>query len=92
LCITFLSTLFISITIGILIGVLGSLLLMVYRTSNPHFAELGKIKNSDYYKNVKRFGDEIQVRHSCSWVTILYRWGYRTNKSEQAIPLLLNNA
>ena len=62
LCITFLSTLFISITIGILIGVLGSLLLMVYRTSNPHFAELGKIKNSDYYKNVKRFGDEIQVR------------------------------
>ena len=62
LCITFLSTLFISITIGILMGVLSSLLLLVYRTSNPHFAELGNIKNSDYYKNVKRFGDEIQVR------------------------------
>lgn len=60
--ITFLSTLFISITVGILIGVLCSLLLMVYRTSNPHFAVLGNIKNSDYYKNINRFGDEVEVR------------------------------
>jgi SulP family sulfate permease len=62
LIITFLSTLFISITVGILIGVLCSLLLMVYRTSNPHFAVLGNIKNTDYYKNIRRFGDEVQVR------------------------------
>jgi SulP family sulfate permease len=62
LTITFLSTLFIGITVGILIGVLCSLLLMVYRTSNPHFAELGNIRNSDYYKNIRRFGDEVQVR------------------------------
>ena len=39
-----------------------SLLLMVYRTSKPHFAILGKIKGSDYYKNVERFGDEIEKR------------------------------
>jgi len=62
LVITFLITLFIGITQGILIGVLISLLLMVYRTSKPHFAELGQIKNSDYYKNVTRFRDEITVR------------------------------
>ncbi len=59
---TFLATLFIGIKEGILIGVLFSLLLMVYRTSNPHFAILGNIKNSDYYKNVKRFGDEAILR------------------------------
>lgn len=59
---TFFITLFVGITEGILIGVLCSLLLMVYRTSNPHFAVLGNIRNSDYYKNIIRFGDEVVVR------------------------------
>lgn len=63
LLITFLATLFIGITEGILIGVLCSLLLMVYRTSKPHFAEIGNIKNTDYYKNVKRFADEVELRN-----------------------------
>jgi len=62
LLLTFLITLFIGIPQGILIGVLLSLLLMVFRTSNPHFAVLGNIKNSDYYKNINRFGEEIVVR------------------------------
>ena len=62
LLITFFITLFIGIMPGILVGVLISLLLMVYRTSNPHFAELGKIKNTKYYKNIKRFGSEALVR------------------------------
>ncbi|MEE9363300.1 MAG: solute carrier family 26 protein [Cellulophaga sp.] len=60
--ITFLATLFIGIKEGILIGVLFSLLLMVYRTSKPHFAVLGNIKNSDYYRNVNRFGKEVLTR------------------------------
>lgn len=59
---TFLITLFIGIKEGILIGVLFALLLMVYRTSKPHFAVLGNIRNSDYYKNVNRFGDELIIR------------------------------
>ncbi len=62
LVITFLITLFIGIPQGILIGVLSSLLLMVYRTSKPHFAILGKIKNSEYYKNIDRFTNDIDVR------------------------------
>lgn len=62
LVVTFLITLFIGIPQGILIGVLFSLLLMVYRTSNPHFAVLENIEGSEYYKNVKRFGDEIVSR------------------------------
>ncbi len=60
--ITFLATLFIGIVQGIFIGVLLALLLMVYRTSKPHFAILGKIRNSDYYKNVDRFSEEIELR------------------------------
>jgi len=62
LVLTFLITLFIGIKEGVLVGVLFSLLLMVYRTSKPHFAILGKIRGSDYYKNVERFGDEIEKR------------------------------
>ncbi|WP_430907066.1 SulP family inorganic anion transporter [Maribacter sp. 2-571] len=62
LCITFLGTLTVGITGGILIGVLLSLLLMVYRTSQPHFAILGNIGGSDYYKNVNRFEGEALLR------------------------------
>ncbi len=62
LMLTFLITLFIGIKEGVLIGVLLSLLLMVYRTSKPHFAVLGKIRGSDYYRNVERYGDEIEDR------------------------------
>ncbi|TMM58040.1 sulfate permease [Maribacter algarum] len=62
LLVTFLITLFIGIPQGILIGVLFSLLLMVYRTSNPHFAVLGNIEGSEYYKNINRFGDEVIIR------------------------------
>ena len=62
LLITFLITLFIGISEGILVGVLLSLLLMVYKSSKPHFAVLGKIKDSDYYKNVERFENEVEVR------------------------------
>ena len=62
LIMTFLLTLFMGIKEGILIGALISLLLMVYRTSKPHFAVLGKIKDTDYYKNVVRFEGEIEDR------------------------------
>ena len=59
---TFLITLFIGIPQGILIGVLLSLLLMVYRTSKPHFAVLENIKGTDYFRNVERFSEDIEVR------------------------------
>ncbi|HET8735413.1 MAG TPA: sodium-independent anion transporter, partial [Pricia sp.] len=32
------------------------------RTSKPHFVVLGHIKGSDYYKNVDRFGGDIEFR------------------------------
>lgn len=59
---TFLLTLFIGIKEGILIGVLFALLVMVYRTSKPHYAVLGQVKGTDYYKNVNRFNKDVMVR------------------------------
>ncbi|MBS9462847.1 solute carrier family 26 protein [Flagellimonas sp. 389] len=60
LMITFLMTLFIGLMEGILLGVLFSLFLLVYRISNPHIAILGRIKNTEYFKNINRF-DNIEV-------------------------------
>ncbi|MBO0320689.1 solute carrier family 26 protein [Muricauda sp. CAU 1633] len=58
---TFLMTLSIGLIEGILLGVLLSLLLLVYRISNPHIAVLGRIKGTDYFKNVSRFPEEVTV-------------------------------
>jgi len=59
---TFLATLFLGIKEGILLGVLLSLLHLVYRTSKPHYAVLGKIKGTPYYKNINRFPETALVR------------------------------
>lgn len=58
---TFLITLTVGIKEGILIGVLVSLLLLVYRTSRPHIAVLGRIKNTDYFKNINRFPEDTET-------------------------------
>ena len=58
---TFLTTLIIGIKEGILLGVLVSLLLLVYRTSKPHIAVLGKIRGTNYFKNISRFEEEVDT-------------------------------
>lgn len=58
---TFLTTLLIGISQGIIFGVLFSLVFLVYRISKPHFAVLGKIKGMEYFKNVNRFGEDVEV-------------------------------
>jgi len=59
--ITFVITMSVGIPQGILFGVLLSLLTMIYRTSRPHIAILGRIKNTEYYKNINRFQKDIEV-------------------------------
>ncbi|MDT0605938.1 SulP family inorganic anion transporter [Croceitalea rosinachiae] len=59
--VTFLTTLLIGISQGIIFGVLFSLLLLVYRISRPHIAVLGKIKGMEYFKNLKRFPEDVEV-------------------------------
>ncbi|WP_010135140.1 SulP family inorganic anion transporter [Ochrovirga pacifica] len=58
---TFLITLFFGITQGILVGVIASLLLLIYRTSQPHIAVLARIGDSNYFKNISRF-DKVNQR------------------------------
>ena len=43
-------------------GIIFSFLLLVYRTSKPHYAFLGRIGSTNYFKNIKRFPDEVVLR------------------------------
>jgi len=58
---TFLITLTVGIKEGILLGVLVSLVLLLYRISYPHIAVLGRIRGTYYFKNVHRFNEDIEV-------------------------------
>lgn len=58
--ITFILTLLIGIEQGVLVGVVLSILMIVYRTAIPHIAILGKLPNSNHYRNITRFSDAIQ--------------------------------
>lgn len=58
---TFVMTLCIGLIEGILLGVLLSLLLLVYRISNPHIAVLGRIKGTNYFKNINRFAEDVEI-------------------------------
>lgn len=56
---TFLSTLFLGIEYGIGIGVGVSLIILIFRTSRPYTVELGKVPESNFYRNKERFSDVI---------------------------------
>lgn len=59
--VTFLGTLFIGVEEGIGLGVILSLAVMIYRSTRPHLAVLGRIADTNVYKNVGRF-DDLEVR------------------------------
>ncbi|MBK7128844.1 MAG: sulfate permease [Crocinitomicaceae bacterium] len=52
---TLLATCFIGIQQGILIGVVISLIILIYRVSNPHIAVVGRIPGTNLYRNAERF-------------------------------------
>jgi len=56
---TFSSTLLFGIEYGIMIGVGLSLIILIFRTSRPYVAELGKVPDSDFYRNRERFTEVI---------------------------------
>lgn len=56
---TFVSTLVLGIEYGIFVGVGLSLIVLIYRTSRPYVVELGKVPNSDFFRNRDRFSDVI---------------------------------
>jgi SulP family sulfate permease len=60
LTVTFVSTLILGIEIGIAIGVILSLAMVLYRSAYPHIASLGRVPDTQYYRNVERFDEVIQ--------------------------------
>tara|TARA_B100000809_G_scaffold259307_1_gene304067 strand:+ start:1371 stop:3098 length:1728 start_codon:yes stop_codon:yes gene_type:complete len=56
---TFIATLFLGIEYGIIVGVGLSLVVLIYRTSRPYVVELGKVPNSNFYKNKNRFEEVV---------------------------------
>lgn len=52
---TFLATLTIGIQEGIMTGVLLSLGMVIYKSTYPHTAVLGKLPDTNYYRNLNRF-------------------------------------
>jgi SulP family sulfate permease len=58
---TFGITLSVGITEGILLGVIFSLLLLVFRTAKPHVAEIARIRNTNYFRNIKRFEKDVEL-------------------------------
>ncbi len=56
---TFLATLLLGIEYGILVGVGLSLIILIYRTSKPYVTELGKVPDSNFYRNKNRFEEVI---------------------------------
>ncbi|WP_100372273.1 SulP family inorganic anion transporter [Bacillus sp. FJAT-45037] len=57
LLITFVATLTLGIEKGILIGVVFSLIVFLWRSANPHIAELGYVGKLDAYRNTGRFNE-----------------------------------
>lgn len=63
---TIAGVLFINIEWGIIIGVLLSLVIFLWRTSQPHIAVVGLIEGSEHFRNVQRF----QVKQSKTVLTL----------------------
>lgn len=57
--VTFIATSVLSVEYGILTGVALSLAVLIFRTSRPYVVELGKVPNSNFYRNKERFNEVI---------------------------------
>lgn len=60
LLVTFLCTVLVGVMEGITAGVIISLVLLIYRTTVPHFAVLGRLPETKDYRNIERF-NEIEI-------------------------------
>ena len=61
LLISFATTLAVGIREGIALSVLMSLVAVIYRSTKPHYAVLGKLPDTRVYRNVERF-ENVEVR------------------------------
>ncbi len=63
LLVTFGAVLLVGIETGLLVGILSALVLYLYRTSRPHIAVVGRIENTEHFRNVLR-----HTVHTCPHV------------------------
>uniref|UniRef100_A0A224Z9J4 Sulfate transporter n=1 Tax=Rhipicephalus zambeziensis TaxID=60191 RepID=A0A224Z9J4_9ACAR len=59
--VTFFSTVFVEVQLGLVIGVVYSLLTLVYKIQRPSTCILGQIPNTDYFVPVKKYGVAQEV-------------------------------
>jgi SulP family sulfate permease len=52
---TFLATLIFGIKEGVILGVMLSLIMIIYKASQPHIAQLGKLEDTNHYLDILRF-------------------------------------
>lgn len=57
LLLTFVITASFSMVIGIVTGIISSILVLLYKAAYPHIAPLGKVKDHHEYRNLNRFKD-----------------------------------
>lgn len=69
LLITFVATLTLGIEEGIGVGVLISIALVIYSSSKPHSAELGRLGNSNTFRNINRYQEAVVTED-----VIIYRF------------------
>lgn len=60
LLVTFLATLILGIQVGVFTGILLSIGQIIYQTSRPHIAILGKLPQTKVYRNIHRYEEAIQ--------------------------------
>ncbi len=53
--ITLVGTLLFGVGLGVLCGVIVSILLYLYRTSVPHVAEVGMVEGTQHFRNIQRY-------------------------------------
>ncbi len=58
---TFTATILLGVRDGILIGTFFAILTILYQNARPHIAILGQLPNSQYYRNLKRFPNAIEI-------------------------------
>ncbi|MBU1295066.1 MAG: sulfate permease, partial [Gammaproteobacteria bacterium] len=62
---TIVITLLLGVEVGVASGVALSIALHLYRTSKPHVAEVGLIKDTEHFRNVKRYEVETSPELLC---------------------------
>jgi SulP family sulfate permease len=63
MALTFVATLTLGIEQGILVGVIVSLIVVIYESSTPHTALMGRLPDTETYRNLKRNPDAMTRSH-----------------------------